>query len=387
MELPKKEYIIVVLIALAVLGILILFLTYATSTAQPTQVDLNNSEVGVFYSACTSCTQQIPLELYNFFAQYGYIPNNVSIFFGDNTTATFISNNLITALPSLVIPSSIAQNSQASTIISALVYSNVFTSGANNFVLNTPFIAALTHSVTYYNILENRTMTSVNIYNISTVYNVTASSKFAPIMPIPIIMTFNDTNITRQGKPVIDFVYSDSPYSALQDFLFTKALENFGNFTGLSTYFSQSFQVTQTSYIGPQVYYNLQNASYNSNFFYLEAYNISDITDVNLSRQIFEYDQNALLGISTYGNFMPFIDIGGRFISVSSMLQPMLFNGMNITQINNYLDTNSTVDAYVNDSISFIDAMLCTYTGAVVKVCSSPKVNDYSLQIDRALIP
>lgn len=387
MELRKKEYVIVALITLSVMGILIFLLMSVAATASSPQADLNNSEVGVIYSACSTCSVNIPYELYYTFAQYGYAAQNISLFFGDNITSRFIGNNLITALPSFVVPSSIDQNNQASTIMSALVYANIFTSGGNNFVLNTPFFADLSHTVTYYNILENRTETSVNIYNISSVYNITTATKFDPVAPIGILMLFNGTNMTYKNKPVITFVYSSSPYSAMQDFLFVSALKNFGNFTGLSTAFSQSFKITQAQSLGPQVYYSLQNATYSSPFFALDAYNSSSISSLNVSNLLVEYDQNALFAINYgYQNFMPFIDVGGKFISVSSMLQPILFNGMNVTQISAYESTNQTVSSLLNDSVSFIDAMLCTYTGASAAICSSQEVSGYISDISKSLL-
>ena len=169
--------------------------------------------------------------------------------------------------------------------------------------------------------------------------------------------------------------YSDSPFSAMQDLILKQALQNFGAFSALQTAVSSRVQLSPGEYLGPQPFYVFPSGSYTSGFFYLHAYNLTTLSDPSVMKELFQYDQNqgSVLG-TTYGVFSPFLDIGGKYISASSMLQPTIFDNLTIGEVYSKIKSNTTISTAFNDSVDFLDAVLCSYTGGVQSVCKSNPV-------------
>ena len=378
----KIKLLSVIIVVAAALGIA-LYLVFSYGVFQSGASDLNTSFVSVFNSNCVSCSDGVPSLLYSLLEKNGYSSPIASAYYPTVSGNDFIANNLITTLPSVVLQAT----STSSNLLSGLLYINLFDYTRGSYTLNTPFVTALTHNVTYFNIVQNKTITAFDIYNVSRVYGVTAASAAVGIInPLVVLMQFNNTNITSGNKTDIFFVYSDSPFSAMQSIILENALSNFGTFNSSVVSNSQGIDVSATQSIGPQPAYNLNDMSFSSRFFNLEPYNVSVLTNPTAQRELFEYDQNSASELnSVYGNFMPFLDIGGRFISVSSMLIPDIFNGFNITQVYNDIKSNSSVNSYFNDSVSFIDAILCSYTGLTESICNTTAVKVQAENIIRQI--
>ncbi len=352
------------------------------SAGSTNNINLNSAFVEVSTTKCQACSNQIPSAIYSILAGQSYSNSQAQALFGTQEGNSFIANNSVTALPSVVMP----QTSISANVLSAMVYLNMFNVESNSFVLNTPFISGLLGKLTYFSIIQNRTITVTDIYNVSNVYGLSRSSPaFYDINPTEFLMQSNVSNLTKGNKTEILLIYSDSPFSAVQSLIIKNALQNFGNFSGDSTLQSGAISATTTQTIGPEPMYNFENMSFNSKIFSFVAYNLSSVQDQTAQKELFQYDQNAISLNSIYGSFTPFLDIGGKFIGVSSMLSPLIFNGMNITEVNHTLKTNTTLSNLFNNAVSFLDATLCYYTLGSEAVCNTSAVQSQMSNIETAI--
>lgn len=250
-------------------------------------------------------------------------------------------------------------------------------------MLNTPFLSALTKNLTYYSIIQNRTITSYDIFNASAVYGIPPSSSFLKLLnPSEFLLLSNSSNLSIANKTEIQFIYDNSPFSAVQSVVLKRALDSFGNFTSVYAMRSRIVNISPIQSLGPDTLYSFNAMPFQSRYFALRAYNISSVSDPSAQEDLFQYDQNAVSSLnSAFGSFTPFLDIGGRFIEVSSMMKPSLFNGMNITQIHELLTSNATINRMFNDSVAFIDAALCSFSGVNASVCNTNAVKQQELNI------
>lgn len=375
---PKLKFAIFVIIIFAAVTLSVIYFLSTEASGPSQNVNLNSVFVEVSDQQCGACSAQIPGIIYSLLARQGYSNSQAQVFFGDKIANGFISNNSITALPSVALP----QTEVSANLLYALLYLNIFNLEGNSFVLNTPFVSGLTGRVTYFNIIQNRTITAVDIYNVSNVYK---NVKNPDINPMEFIMQYNASNLTRGNKTEMLLVYSYSPFSAIQSLIIKTALDNFGNFSSIATAMSNTINVSSTQRLGPEPLYEFSRMAFSSNLFYLSAYNLSTVLDPAAQRELFEYDQNAASLNGVFGSFTPFLDIGGRYISISSMLSPVLFNGMDINQVNTMLKSNSTASQLFNDSVAFLDAVLCSYAGNTKSVCNTPAVQGQTLNIEKQI--
>jgi hypothetical protein len=367
----------VLVVVIAVLAYYLLFVLPAPATSQP---DINSSFVSVYYKTCVQCSQGITDTVYSILSNNGYLYPQQSVFFNTTQGNSVISRYLVTFLPSAVIP---ATNS-SSNLLSALVYLNIFNVNSNHFVLNTPFMAGLTRNVTYSNLLDNGSVsTAYDIYNASALYNVSSSAIRNYTNPSEFLLIYNSSSLVFNNKIGIIFVYSNSTFSAVQDLLLKSALDSFGNFSGLSLTNSSSVAVTPTETVGRIEYYNLLKMPYSSGFFSLQTYNLSNVVSSQEAEKVlFEYDQNAgQAAFSQLGNFMPFLDIGGRYIEVSSMLNPVLFSGLSVSQLQQKINSDPTMRDMFDQSVAFLDAVLCSYTNNSEPICRSSSVTSAATAI------
>ena len=249
---------------------------------------------------------------------------------------------------------------------------------------NTPFMAGLTRNVTYSNLLDNGSVsTAYDIYNASALYNVSSSAIRNYTNPSEFLLIYNSSSLVFNNKIGIIFVYSNSTFSAVQDLLLKSALDSFGNFSGLSLTNSSSVAVTPTETVGRIEYYNLLKMPYSSGFFSLQTYNLSNVVSSQEAEKVlFEYDQNAgQAAFSQLGNFMPFLDIGGRYIEVSSMLNPVLFSGLSVSQLQQKINSDPTMRDMFDQSVAFLDAVLCSYTNNSEPICRSSSVTSAATAI------
>lgn len=378
--ISKLRFIALVII-LAVIIIMLVFLLKISITPPATH-SLNQSEISIIYENCTACSNKIPASFSYILSEFGYSPHVYNESFGNAQGDSVISSDLVTTLPSIVVPPSVFSSSNSLlSLISSLIYSNIFTfnQNSNRLVLNTPFAAGLFGPLNFYSILQNSTQTSVPI-NITKVYNIQNQSSFKSelINPVDPIIIQNQSSMNYSK---IFYVYGSSPFSSLESVIFRDALENFGNFSNNVTAYSGEVSVTSNESLGPQIGYLLPQNGYKSGYFSIYFYNISSISDPYVRDLILEFDQNAVSSGSPYGNFVPFIDIGGKYVMVSSQLKPTIFNGMDLQQIEDKIASNQTIGSAFNDSIYLLDSMLCSVSKNSASVCSNPVVIRYESKV------
>ncbi|MGC8516283.1 MAG: hypothetical protein ACP5MT_00070 [Candidatus Acidifodinimicrobium sp.] len=370
------------LVALLALIIVMVIFLLKLSLANKIAPSLNQSEISVINKNCMECSNSIPYSFSYILSEFGYSPYMYNETFGTALGDSIISSNFITTLPSIVVPQTVLSSSSSlMNLVSSLVYSNILTlnQNNNNLVLNTPFAAGLFGPLTFYSILENSTQRSIPI-NFTKLYGVENQSNFESklINPVDPIILQNQSHINNSK---IFYVYGNSPFSSLESVIFRDALKNFGNFSNNITAFSGEVSVTKNESLGPQIGYLLSENGYKSSYFSIYFYNISSVESPYARNLILEFDQNAISSGSPYGNFIPLIDIGGRYIIVSSQLKPTFFNGMNLQQIENTLASNQSIGTAFNDSVYLIDSMLCSLSKNSADICSNSIVADYESNI------
>ncbi len=367
-----KRKIISISISIVLVAVIVYFFFFTNSLNKLNQ-NSNENSFNLVYDKCTSCSNSALNVIYSLFKSQNSPLNAKNISFNSSEGISLISNYSVTALPSLMIN----ETNKSEMILDSLVYLNMFNVEGDYFVLNTPFLAGLTKGMTYFDLIQNRTITSFDIFNQSSIYNNTNQSF---INPSEVLELFNSTNYTNKNKIIIDFIYSNSSFSAVQSLILYKALSNFGNFSNLNTLISPEVSFSQGETLGNTEFYVLNGKDYSSNYFNLESSNIINLSTSTyvdtLEKQLFEFDQNSAYPFfSNLGNFMPFIDIGGKYIEISSMLNPKIFSGLTINQIDNLIITNKTAGEAFNDSVYFVQTLLCSYIGYNNTRCNSPIID------------
>jgi hypothetical protein len=71
---------------------------------------------------------------------------------------------------------------------------------------------------------------------------------------------------------------------------------------------------------------------------------------------------------------MPLLDIGGKYVSVSSILRPFVFNGENLSEIASTIRSDNVAGTAFNDSVGFVDAVLCSLINSSEPVCGTSLV-------------
>jgi len=269
-------------------------------------------------------------------------------------------------------------------VLDSLVYLNIFNIEGNKFVLNTPFLAGLTKGITYFDLIQGKKITAFNIFNQSDIYNNTDENF---INPSEILYLFNSTENTVGNKTLISLIYSNSSFSAVQSMILYNALNAFGKFSNLSVTTSPSVSFSTGETLGNTQFYQINGSKYQSPYFKIESSNLQNLGSskyVNtLEKELFDFDQNSAYPFfGNLVNFMPFIDIGGRYIEVSSMLNPRIFENDNITQIKRLIMTNQTVGKAFNDSVYFIQTLLCSYINYNETPCNSIQIKNDLKQIN-----
>ncbi len=368
--------VLTLILGAVVFSILVYFLFfYTASVAKPTA-----NSVEITYNQCDGCSYNSVSIIKSLFSsdKINILVRNVSL--STKLGLSFVSNFSVTSLPTLILN----ETNISTNILDSLVYLNAFNVEDTYFVLNTPFLAGISKGVKYFDLIQNRTITSFDIFNQSYIYQNTNSSV---INPSEILYLVNGTNYTEGNKIEISFVYSNSSFSAIQSLILYKALSSFGNFSNLSTITSPQISLSAGENLGGTQFYTLSGSNYNSSYFYLESSyldNLSTSKNIDtLEKQLFEFDQNSAYPLfSNLGNFMPFVDIGGRYVEVSSMINPRIFTGMDINQINKAINTNKTDGAAFNDSVYFVETLLCSYIGYTNNVCSSKTIKNDLININ-----
>ena len=369
---------IILITGLIVVAVLVYFLFFYNTGK--TTINSNRYSAEILYNGCSTCSNSAMNIIYDLFKSDKYDLKAQNLSFNSSEGIGMVSNYSITALPTVVIN----ETNSSESILDSLVYLNMFNVEGNKFVLNTPFLSGLTKGMTYFDLIQNKEITAFDIFNQSAIYqNINESL----LNPSEILYLFNGSKYTENNKPLISFVYSNSSFSAVQSMILYKAMSAFGNFSNLSTLTSPSVSFSTGETLGNTQFYTLNGNDYNSNYFSMESSNIENLSSSayvkTLEKQLFEFDQNsAYQFFDNLGNFMPFIDIGGRYVEVSSMLNPRIFTGKSISQIDTLIKTNQTIGNAFNDSVYFIQTLLCSYIGYNESTCNSTPIKNDLKQIN-----
>ncbi len=188
--------------------------------------------------------------------------------------------------------------------------------------------------------------------------------------------------LTADGKPKVLYVGAEyCPFCAAQRWPVVVALSRFGTWSGLG----------QTTSASDDVYpdtatLSFHDATYTSDYLSFTGVETSGRTRVNgryapldtlsaADPKIFEtYDQGPYITGSAGG--IPFLDLGGSYLSAGASLDPQVLAGKTHRQIAAALsDPASPIAQAVDGSANVITAALCEVTGQQpTPVCSAPGV-------------
>lgn len=303
-----KNNLIVLIFGIVIVFVIAYFLFFYNSA--PSKHGTNSVEI--LYNSCKGCSDGALNIIKSLFHSNGADLLSKNVSFESVSGSSLVSQYSVTSLPTLIIN----ETNVSTDTLDSLAYLNAFNVESNNFVLNTPFLAGVYKGIKYFDLIQNRSITAFDILNQSYVYKNTNTSV---INPSEVLYLINGTNYTNKNKVEISFVYSNSSFSAVQSLIMYTALKAFGNFSNLSTLIAPRVAFSSSETLGDTEFYALNGSDYNSNYFYLEPsylQNLSSSPYVNiLEKQLFEFDQNSAYPLfSNIGNFMPFMDIGGRYI-------------------------------------------------------------------------
>ena len=334
----KRE---ILLLAGAIVVIFLAYFLFFYNSGKANSVSGNQNSINIFYSSCSSCSNSALNIIYNLFSSDKSALHTENVSFNSSEGVSMVSNYSVTALPTIIIN----ETNSSENVLDSLVYLNVFNLEGNKFVLNTPFLAGLSKGITYFDLIQERKITAFDIFNQSEIYNNTNENV---INPSQILYLFNSSKYTLGNKTLISFIYSNSSFSAVQSMILYQALSAFGNFSNLNVMTSPLVSFSTGEKLGNTQFYQINGSRYESPYFAMESSSLQNLSYskyINtLEKELFEFDQNSAYPFfSNLGNFMPFIDIGGRYIEVSSMINPRIFENDNINQIKQLIKTNQTV--------------------------------------------
>ncbi|MCL4376344.1 hypothetical protein M1558_02545 [Candidatus Parvarchaeota archaeon] len=373
----KKE---MLLLVGAIVVIFLVYFLFFYNSGKINSKSNAQSSINIFYNSCSSCSNSALNIIYSLFNSDKSTLKAENVSFNSSEGNSIVSNYSITALPTILIN----ETNSSENVLDSLVYLNVFNIEGNKFVLNTPFLAGLTKGITYFDLIQGRKVTAFDIFNQSEIYNNTNKNV---INPSQILYLFNSSGYTSGNKTLISFIYSNSSFSAVQSMILYKALNAFGKFSNLNVITSPSVSFSTGETLGNTEFYQINGSRYQSPYFAIESSSLQNLSSskyVNtLEKELFDFDQNSAYPFfSNLGNFMPFIDIGGRYVEVSSMINPRIFEDDNITQIKQLIKTNQTVGRAFNDSVYFIQTLLCSYINYNETPCNSTQIKNDLKQIN-----
>jgi hypothetical protein len=182
--------------------------------------------------------------------------------------------------------------------------------------------------------------------------------------------------LTVNGKPQVLYIGAEyCPYCAAQRWALAVALSRFGTFDKLSATHSST----------SDVYPDTQTLSFHDTSFtspYLSFTGV-ETTDPNQK----PLDSPSSADQKTYSTYntakyvgspgIPFLDIGGRYVSAGTFVDPKLLAGKSREQIAAALSQpGSPIAKAVDGSANVITAAICDVTkGEPVKVCTAPGVS------------
>jgi hypothetical protein len=184
----------------------------------------------------------------------------------------------------------------------------------------------------------------------------------------------NGTPLTADGKPRVLFIGAEfCPYCAAERWPLAVALSRFGTFHGLGQTSSSPNDVYPST---PTL--SFHGASYSSRYISFTGKEAQSNKVVGNSYasldQIDPADQALWKQVG--GDSYPFLDIGGRWVSLQASYSPQLLHGMTHEQVAQALsDTESNVGQAILGAANEITAAVCTLTNdSPAAVCKSSGV-------------
>lgn len=193
----------------------------------------------------------------------------------------------------------------------------------------------------------------------------------------PRILPAGARRLVRAGKPELLYIGSEAcPYCGVERWGMVVALSQFGRFSNLHLMQSsaeESPHVTTLTFFGSRYH-----SAYIS-FVPVEA--ISNVPKgLGFAHlQPLTLSEKALLRRFDSQTTTPFVDMGGRFVSSSSIVQPQLIQRKSWTQLAGAIaDPSSTSGQAIGGEAEVLTAEICEATGGRPQsVCSAPVVQQY----------
>jgi hypothetical protein len=191
--------------------------------------------------------------------------------------------------------------------------------------------------------------------------------------------------LTSGGKPEVVYIGADyCPFCAAQRWSMVVALSRFGTFSNLHLTSSASDDVYPDTST-----FSFFGSAYTSK--YLTFTSVEETDRFKNAQQTPTAAQEGL--ITTYDNppyvnsnvaqGIPFLDLGGRFLAVSSGFLPDVLQGKTADQIGAALaNANDPITKGVVGNANYLTAALCQLTrGQPGSVCNAPSISAISAQV------
>ncbi len=171
-------------------------------------------------------------------------------------------------------------------------------------------------------------------------------------------------SLTVDGHPQLVYVSADyCPFCAARRWSLVVALSRFGTFSNLGL----------TSSSSTDVYPNTSSFSFHGTTFTSQYISLATVETETRDRQPLETPSAALAALleqydtAPYTNqagAIPFLDIGGHYLSIGGGYSPSLLQGMSAQQIANVIrNPNSPVGKAIMADANVITAAVCSVTG------------------------
>jgi hypothetical protein len=190
------------------------------------------------------------------------------------------------------------------------------------------------------------------------------------------ISAISAPDLTKDGKPSVLYVGAEyCPYCAAQRWALTVALSRFGTFDKLGATHSST----------SDVFPDTQTLSFHGTSFTSQYLSFTGVETTDPNQKPLDSPSSAdQKTYSTYNTAkyvgspgIPFLDIGGRYVSAGTFVDPKLLAGKSREEIATALATpGSAIAKAVDGSANVITAAICDVTkGEPVKVCTARGVS------------
>lgn len=182
--------------------------------------------------------------------------------------------------------------------------------------------------------------------------------------------------LTADGRPLVALVGADyCPFCAARRWSAVVALSRFGTFSDLGLTTSSS----------SDVFPNTSSFSFHGSSYSSQYVSFAGVETETRDRQPLDTPSAALTSVlaefdappyTSQAGAIPFLDIGGRYLSIGGGYSPSLLQGMSAQQIADAMrDPSNTVGRAIMADANIITAAICAVTnGQPASVCASAPV-------------